>query len=137
MTPFELATIVLAVVSGIFGTIGWLLVRLLNHQRQLTADKDFHRKELLAEKDKTAESKFEQLIQQMNDLVEQIRHLFRDQEIVTQSISNLGERVGNVEKRLGQSDTRCNEREKHILDKFKVIHNRIDDNEKGQRDGKD
>lgn len=131
MTPFELATIVLAVVSGIFGMIGWLLVRLLNHQRQLNADKDRHRKELLAEKDKTAESKFEQLIQRMDDLVEQISHLFRDQEIVTQSVANLGARIGTVEKRLGQSDTRCSEREKHILDKFKVIHNRIDDNEKG------
>ncbi len=126
MTQFELATIALAVVSGTFGVIGWLLVRLLNHQRQLGIDKDSHRRELLAEKDRTTETKFEQLIQRMDNLVEQISHLFRDQEIVTQSISNLGERVGNVEKRQGEQDTKCIEREKHVQDKFKVLHCRVD-----------
>ena len=114
MTPFEMSSIAFLVVSGIFATIGWLLNRLLMHQKQLNIDKEIHRKELFSEKEKTAETKFEQLIQRMDNLVEQLSHLFRDQEIVNTSISNLGVRVGKVEKRIGEHFIRCNEREKVI-----------------------
>ncbi len=116
MTPFEMATVVLAIVSGVFGTIGWLLLRLVDHQKQLNLDKEAYRRELTAEKNRTAESKFEQLIQRMDTLVEQIGHLFRDQEMVTESVKVLGVRVGKVEKRIGEHFVRCNEREKLIYD---------------------
>ena len=116
MTQFEMATVVIAIVSGVFGTIGWLLLRLVDHQKQLNLDKEAYRRELTAEKNRTAESKFEQLIQRMDTLVEQIGHLFRDQEMVTESVKVLGVRVGKVEKRIGEHFVRCNEREKLIYD---------------------
>jgi len=116
MTSFEMATVVIAVLSGIFGMIGWLLLRLVDHQKQLNLDREDHRKELVREKDRTVETKFEQLIQQLDTLVQQIGHLFRDQEIVTESVKVLGVRIGKVEKRIGEHFVRCNEREKLIYD---------------------
>ena len=112
MTDFETATIGLAVISATFGSIGWLLVRLLNHQAQLTKDKEAHRRELNEERDKTAESKYNSLIDKIDGLVSQVSNLFRDQEIVLESVSQLAKRVGKSEKKIAEHCAKCAEREK-------------------------
>ncbi|MEA3369981.1 MAG: hypothetical protein U9Q40_01425, partial [Campylobacterota bacterium] len=82
MTRFEIISIIFGLSTAIFAVIGWLLNNLINQHKELNKSKS-----------ETTDSKFESLIQRLDDLVAQIGHLFRDQDVVTESISNLSGRV--------------------------------------------
>jgi len=124
MTPFETVSIVLGLTTLTFAVIGWLLNKVIDQHKALNTAKA-----------ETTDTKFDGLINRLDDLVTQIGHLFRDQEIVTESVKGVSDRVGGLELDQGTRNTRCAEREKAIEDKFKVLHNRIDGIERDSRVG--
>ena len=124
MTPYEFTTVFLGVSTLILGVIGWFLNSLINQHKALNKAKA-----------ETTDSKFDGLIQRLDDLVKQIGHLFRDQEMVTDSIKNLADRLSSIETSCSGQDVKCSEREKSMLDRFKVVHNRIDDLKNEMKEG--
>ncbi len=69
-----------------------------------------------AQHKKIEESEITRLVDRIEDLVEQIKFLFKSQDDHNEKLDNLTGRVGKVEKRLGEHFTRCNEREKVLTD---------------------
>ena len=124
MTHFETMTVMLGVSTIVLSIIGWLLNNIINQHKALNKARA-----------ETTDSKFDGLIQRLDDLVKQIGHLFRDQEVVTESIKNLANRVGSVETDNKGRELICSEREKSMMDRFKVVHNRIDELKDEMKDG--
>jgi len=124
MTHFETTTVIFGASTLVLSIIGWLLNNIINQHKALNKARA-----------ETTDSKFDGLIQRLDDLVKQIGHLFRDQEIVTDSIKNLSNRLGTIETSCSGQDVKCSEREKSMLDRFKVVHNRIDDLKDEMKEG--
>ena len=124
MTSFEILSTVLGLSTLALGTIGWFLNSLINQHKALNKARA-----------ETTDTKFDGLIQRLDDLVKQIAHLFRDQEMVTDSIKNLANRLGSIETSCSGQDVKCSEREKSMLDRFSVVHKRIDDIKDEMKEG--
>jgi len=67
-------------------------------------------------------SEFSKLVGKMEDLVDQIKFLFKGQEHQEEKLDGAVVRIGKLEKRIGEHFVRCNEREKMVAD----IKNRQD-----------
>jgi len=124
MTHFETTTVIFGASTFVLSIIGWLLNNIINQHKALNKARA-----------ETTDTKFDGLIQRLDDLVKQIAHLFRDQEMVTDSIKNLADRLGGVETECKGHDVKCSEREKSMLDRFNVVHNRIDDLKDEMKEG--
>lgn len=84
-------------------------------------------KEIQTQKEKVDESELARVADRIGDLVEQIKFLFAQRENDTEEIEGIKERVSDLEKGQGEQHTRCDEREKAVADKIKVLHRRLDD----------
>ncbi len=67
-------------------------------------------------------SEFAKLVEKMEDLVDQIKFLFKGQEHQERKLDGAIVRISKLEKRIGEHFVRCNEREKLVID----IKNRQD-----------
>ncbi len=106
--PIVILTIVL-----MFGALGWLFNRLLKQHKEFSEMRDKFNKEL-------KDTETSQIVKEIKRLVDEIKELFRNQK-------DHETRISNLETRCEGQTTKCDEREKLVTDKFKVLHNRVND----------
>lgn len=84
-------------------------------------------KEIQKQKEKVDESELARVADRIGDLVEQIKYLFEQRENDNAEIEGVKVRVSALEKKQGEQDATCKERDKSVTDKIKVLHHRLDE----------
>lgn len=115
----NIPVILLVIVLG-FGTIGTLFKYVISLHKELREQRLEFQEKIDNETKKDEDSQMASIAKDIKHLVERIEMLFKKHD-------NHELRIVCLERRCGEQTQVCTEREKSVTDRFKVLHNRVDD----------
>jgi len=114
LTPYEIVMLVSSMVMFLFGIVGWLFNRLVNQHKELSRMKDQHQVQLDLQRAAIENSKFDRMLDRLDDLVTQIKVLFLKHDDHENKLATQSAAISRHDRIIAEQHTRCTEREKAL-----------------------